>query len=186
MATRFVNLDHDTPRMLLALLIYSYATGIFSSRSIEQSTHDRGPVAPAHRRHPSGSRHELRLALRQPGPAQRELRESSPAHRRRRRHPPPARWSMRRWRQSGLHRSVAALEKKPEPEPAAARRTSLPGYPRGNGLAPPLRAEPSRWPLVFPAARKATFIRRLESSPTGCQRRLHRHIVMGSSLFWVE
>ena len=23
MATRFVNLDHDTPRMLLALLIYS-------------------------------------------------------------------------------------------------------------------------------------------------------------------
>ena len=87
MATRFVNLDHDTSRMLLALLIYSYATGIFSSRSIEQSTHDRGPVAPAHRRHPSGSRHELRLALRQPGPAQRELRESSPAHRRRRRHP---------------------------------------------------------------------------------------------------
>jgi len=90
MATRFVNLDHDTPlllppnlrdwvpadhlvhfildavdgldlrqvrvntrgtgseqyppKMLLALLIYSYATGTFSSRRIEQSTHDSVPV----------------------------------------------------------------------------------------------------------------------------------------------
>lgn len=86
MATRFVNIDHDTPlllppdlrqwvpadhvvhfvmdavgeldlsaarvnergtgdaqyppRMMLGLLIYSYATGIFSSRQIERSTHD--------------------------------------------------------------------------------------------------------------------------------------------------
>lgn len=32
------------PRTLLALLIYSYATGIFSSRRIEQSTHDSVPV----------------------------------------------------------------------------------------------------------------------------------------------
>jgi transposase len=28
------------PEMLLALLIYSYATGVFSSRRIEQATHD--------------------------------------------------------------------------------------------------------------------------------------------------
>lgn len=32
------------PTMLLALLIYSYATGTFSSRRIEQSTHDSVPV----------------------------------------------------------------------------------------------------------------------------------------------
>ena len=32
------------PRMLLALLIYSYATGVFSSRQIERSTHDCVPV----------------------------------------------------------------------------------------------------------------------------------------------
>jgi transposase len=32
------------PRMLLALLIYSYATGTFGSRRIEQSTHDSVPV----------------------------------------------------------------------------------------------------------------------------------------------
>jgi transposase len=32
------------PTMLLALLIYSYATGVFSSRRIEQSTHDSVPV----------------------------------------------------------------------------------------------------------------------------------------------
>jgi transposase len=32
------------PRMLLALLIYSYATGTFSSRRIEQSTYDSVPV----------------------------------------------------------------------------------------------------------------------------------------------
>lgn len=32
------------PRMLLALLLYSYATGTFSSRRIEQSTYDRVPV----------------------------------------------------------------------------------------------------------------------------------------------
>jgi len=32
------------PTMLLALLIYSYATGLFSSRRIEQSTHDSVPV----------------------------------------------------------------------------------------------------------------------------------------------
>jgi transposase len=32
------------PRMLLALLIYSYATGTFGSRRIEQNTHDSVPV----------------------------------------------------------------------------------------------------------------------------------------------
>ena len=32
------------PHMLLALLIYSYATGTFGSRRIEQSTHDSVPV----------------------------------------------------------------------------------------------------------------------------------------------
>ena len=32
------------PRMLLALLVYSYATGTFGSRRIEQSTHDSVPV----------------------------------------------------------------------------------------------------------------------------------------------
>src|SRR2546428_7395790 len=32
------------PTMLLALLIYSYATGTFSSRRIEQSTYDSVPV----------------------------------------------------------------------------------------------------------------------------------------------
>lgn len=32
------------PRMLLALLVYSYATGTFSSRRIERSTHDSVPV----------------------------------------------------------------------------------------------------------------------------------------------
>ena len=32
------------PAMMLALLIYSYATGTFGSRRIEQSTHDSVPV----------------------------------------------------------------------------------------------------------------------------------------------
>lgn len=32
------------PRMMLGLLIYSYATGVFSSRQIERSTHDSVPV----------------------------------------------------------------------------------------------------------------------------------------------
>jgi transposase len=32
------------PRMLLALLLYSYATGVFSSRRIEQATYDSVPV----------------------------------------------------------------------------------------------------------------------------------------------
>jgi|SRR5580704_3499788 transposase len=32
------------PRMLLALLVYSYATGVFSSRRIEQATYDSVPV----------------------------------------------------------------------------------------------------------------------------------------------
>jgi transposase len=32
------------PRLLLSLLIYSYATGVFSSRRIEQSTYDNVPV----------------------------------------------------------------------------------------------------------------------------------------------
>jgi len=32
------------PSMMLALLVYSYATGIFSSRRIEQNTHDSVPV----------------------------------------------------------------------------------------------------------------------------------------------
>ena len=32
------------PRMLLALLLYCYATGVFSSRRIEQATHDSVPV----------------------------------------------------------------------------------------------------------------------------------------------
>ena len=32
------------PRMLLSLLIYSYATGVFGSRRIEQSTYESVPV----------------------------------------------------------------------------------------------------------------------------------------------
>ena len=36
--------EHYPPELLLALLIYSYATGNFSSRRIEQSTYDSVPV----------------------------------------------------------------------------------------------------------------------------------------------
>ncbi len=36
--------EQDPSRMLLALLLYCYATGLFSSRRIEQATQDRVPV----------------------------------------------------------------------------------------------------------------------------------------------
>ena len=42
--TRGTGSEQYPPQMLLALLIYSYATGTFSSRRIEQSTHDSVPV----------------------------------------------------------------------------------------------------------------------------------------------
>jgi transposase len=42
--TRGTGSPQYPPRMLLALLIYSYATGTFSSRRIEQSTYDSVPV----------------------------------------------------------------------------------------------------------------------------------------------
>jgi transposase len=42
--TRGTGSEQYPPHLLLALLIYSYATGIFSSRRIEQSTHDSVPV----------------------------------------------------------------------------------------------------------------------------------------------
>jgi transposase len=42
--TRGTGSEQYPPPMLLALLIYSYATGIFGSRRIEQSTHDSVPV----------------------------------------------------------------------------------------------------------------------------------------------
>jgi len=42
--TRGTGSEQYPPRTLLALLIYSYATGTFSSRRIEQSTHDSVPV----------------------------------------------------------------------------------------------------------------------------------------------
>jgi transposase len=42
--TRGTGSEQYPPPMLLALLIYSYATGIFGRRRIEQSTHDSVPV----------------------------------------------------------------------------------------------------------------------------------------------
>jgi transposase len=42
--TRGTGSEQYPPHMLLALLIYSYATGTFGSRRIEQSTHDSVPV----------------------------------------------------------------------------------------------------------------------------------------------
>ena len=42
--TRGTGSEQSPPRMLLALLIYSYATGIFGRRRIEQSTCDSVPV----------------------------------------------------------------------------------------------------------------------------------------------
>ena len=42
--TRGTGSEQYPPPMLLALLIYSYATGTFGSRRIEQSTHDSVPV----------------------------------------------------------------------------------------------------------------------------------------------
>jgi transposase len=42
--TRGTGSEQYPPPLLLALLIYSYATGTFSSRRIEQSTHDSVPV----------------------------------------------------------------------------------------------------------------------------------------------
>ena len=42
--TRGTGSEQYPPHMLLSLLIYSYATGTFSSRRIEQSTHDSVPV----------------------------------------------------------------------------------------------------------------------------------------------
>ena len=42
--TRGTGSEQYPPSMLLALLIYSYATGTFGSRRIEQSTHDSVPV----------------------------------------------------------------------------------------------------------------------------------------------
>jgi transposase len=42
--TRGTGSEQYPPPMLLALLIYSYATGTFSSRRIEQSTHESVPV----------------------------------------------------------------------------------------------------------------------------------------------
>jgi len=42
--TRGTGSEQYPPHLLLALLIYSYATGTFSSRRIEQTTHDSVPV----------------------------------------------------------------------------------------------------------------------------------------------
>jgi transposase len=42
--TRGTGSEQYPPRMLLGLLLYSYATGIFGSRRIERSTHDSVPV----------------------------------------------------------------------------------------------------------------------------------------------
>ena len=42
--TRGTGSEQYPPAMLLTLLLYSYATGTFSSRRIEQSTYDSVPV----------------------------------------------------------------------------------------------------------------------------------------------
>ena len=42
--TRGTGSEQYPPAMLLGLLLYSYATGTFGSRRIEQSTHDSVPV----------------------------------------------------------------------------------------------------------------------------------------------
>lgn len=42
--TRSTGSEQSPPHLLLGLLLYSYATGTFGSRRIEQSTHDRVPV----------------------------------------------------------------------------------------------------------------------------------------------
>nr|MBA4149121.1 transposase [Verrucomicrobiota bacterium] len=42
--TRGTGSEQYPPHMMLSLLIYSYATGNFSSRSIEKSTYDSVPV----------------------------------------------------------------------------------------------------------------------------------------------
>jgi len=58
--------------MMLALLIYSYATGTFGRA--HRAEHLRQCAgAPAHRRHASRSRHDLHLPPREPGAVDREL-----------------------------------------------------------------------------------------------------------------
>ncbi|MBL9167611.1 MAG: transposase [Verrucomicrobiales bacterium] len=42
--TRGTGSELYSPSMLLSLLVYSYATGVFSSRRIEQSTHESVPA----------------------------------------------------------------------------------------------------------------------------------------------
>ena len=62
------------PRMLLALLLYCYATGVFSSRRIEQATLRQRAGADDLRGHPSRSRHHLHLPAGKQSAAARNLR----------------------------------------------------------------------------------------------------------------
>ena len=61
------------PRMLLALLLYCYATGVFSSRRIEQASSDSVPVRMICARHPSGPRHDLHVPAREQSAVARDL-----------------------------------------------------------------------------------------------------------------
>ena len=50
------------PAMLVALLFYGYATGVFSSRKLEQATYGLGGDALHRGRHASGPRHDCALS----------------------------------------------------------------------------------------------------------------------------
>ena len=61
------------PRMLLALLLYCYATGVFSSRRIEQASSGQRAGADDLRGYPSRPRHHLHLSAGEPSAVARDL-----------------------------------------------------------------------------------------------------------------
>ena len=50
------------PEILLGLLFYGYATGVFSSRKIERATHESIPFRFHRRQHAAGSRHHCHVS----------------------------------------------------------------------------------------------------------------------------
>ncbi|OPX97058.1 MAG: hypothetical protein A4E58_01535 [Syntrophorhabdus sp. PtaB.Bin006] len=55
-----------SPAMLTALLFYGYATGVFSSRKLEQSTYDSIAFRYVASEHPSGPRYDCRFPQKVP------------------------------------------------------------------------------------------------------------------------
>jgi hypothetical protein len=63
--------DAYHPRMMLALLFYSYATGVFSSRKMEAATFESDALCG--RQPTSGSRYDLQLSAQIPGASKRSV-----------------------------------------------------------------------------------------------------------------